>query len=43
MNKKVAQSNKTYQIRPPFKDKFRPGVINFHLFNNQNLFIYLKS
>ncbi len=25
MNKKTAQSNKTYQIRPPFKDKFRPG------------------
>lgn len=26
MSKKVAQSNKTYQIRPPFKDKFRPAV-----------------
>ena len=26
MSKKVTQSNKTYQIRPPFKDKFRPAV-----------------
>eukprot|EP00347_Sterkiella_histriomuscorum_P006076 403354159 len=25
MSKKVTQSNKTYQIRPPFKDKFRPA------------------
>ena len=32
MSKKVTQSNKTYQIRPPFKDKFRPAVnINFIL------------
>ena len=26
MSKKVTASSKTYQIRPPFKDKFRPGV-----------------
>ena len=25
MSKKVTQSNKTYQIRPSFKDKFRPA------------------
>ncbi len=25
MSKKVTQSNKTYQIRPTFKDKFRPA------------------
>ncbi len=25
MSKKVTQSNKTYQIRPTFKEKFRPA------------------
>ncbi len=30
MSKKVTQSNKTYQIRPSFKDKFRPAVITTH-------------
>ena len=25
MSKNKAQTNKTYQIRPPFKDKFRPA------------------
>ncbi len=29
MSKKVTQSNKTYQIRHTFKDKFRPAVSTF--------------
>ena len=33
MSKKVTASSKTYQIRPPFKDKFRPGVISQWLNN----------
>ena len=42
MNKKSKDAvgkggEKTYQIRPPFKDKFRPGVSCFHLIFIKNI------